>query len=58
MESTIKLRARAAQGDADAQFRIGYRRAFHRDPKQRDWPSAVRYWKAAAVQGHTRANST
>lgn len=39
----LNLQARAARGDAEARFRLGYRCAFHRDPKRRDWPAAVRY---------------
>jgi uncharacterized protein len=55
MEATIILRAPAASGDTDAQFRLGYRLAFHRNPNQRDWSSALRYWQSAAARGHVRA---
>lgn len=56
MEATWVLKKRAAQGDLDAQFRIGYRLAFHRDPTRRNWPSAFKAWLAAASQGHVRAS--
>lgn len=55
METTAVLVKRAASGDAAAQFRLGYRFAFCRDAGRRDWSQAFAFWRAAARQGHARA---
>src|SRR6516225_8327156 len=55
MVTTRALSKLAASGDADAQFRLGYRFAFSKDKRRRDLKRAVGMWKAAAEQGHLRA---
>src|SRR5689334_9502909 len=55
MISTTALKRRAPQGDVDAQFRLGYRLAFARARAKRSAKEAVRWWRRAAGQGHTRA---
>jgi len=55
METTKYLRKRAKEGDPDAAFRMGYRLAFHRNPRLRDRSAAKKFWLQAATQGHIRA---
>ena len=55
MVTTKALSKLAASGDADAQFRLGYRFAFSRDKRRRNLERAFDIWKAAAEQGHLRA---
>lgn len=55
METTKYLRKRAKDGNPDASFRVGYRLAFHRDPRLRDQAGARKYWLQAAAKGHIRA---
>lgn len=55
METTKYLRKRAKDGDPDAAFRVGYRLAFHRNPRLRNRSAAKKYWLPAATQGHIRA---
>ena len=46
----------AGSGDADAQFRLGYRSAFCKDKRPAEnLKRAFSMWKAAAEQGHVRA---
>jgi len=53
--TTRALSKLAASGDADAQFRLGYRCAFCRDKRRRNPKRAFSMWKAAAEHGHPRA---
>jgi TPR repeat protein len=55
METTKYLRKRAKEGDPNAAFRVGYRLAFHRNPRLRNRAAARKYWLQAATQGHIRA---
>ena len=55
METTKALSKLADRGDPDAQFRLGYRFAFCRDRHRRDLGRAFALWRAAAEQGHVRA---
>lgn len=56
METTAYLLKLANQGDADAQFRIGYRLAFGKNyPKPRNWEEVVSWWLKAANEGVRRA---
>jgi len=55
MVTTRALSNLAASGDADAQFRLGYRFAFCKDKRRRNLKRAFSMWKAAAEQGHVRA---
>ena len=56
METTAALRKMAERGDADAQFRLGYRLAYGRNrPRPTDWPAVFGYWQSAAEAGHARA---
>ena len=56
MITTKSLAKRAAEGDADAQFRMGYRLAFGRARKARpNWGRVAQYWRKAAEAGHVRA---
>ena len=55
MITTTALLKLAASGDADAQFRSGYRFAFCHDKRRRNLKQAFSMWKAAAEQGHVRA---
>jgi TPR repeat protein len=56
METTGYLESRAAAGDADAMFRLGYRIAFGRSRRRpTDWSAALECWRAAAELGHRRA---
>ena len=55
MITTTALLRLAARGDADAQFRLGYRFAFCKDKRRRTVKRAFSMWKAAAEQGHVRA---
>ena len=55
MVTTRALWKLAASGDADAQFRLGYRFAFCKDKRRRNLKRAFSMWKAAAEQGHLRA---
>ena len=55
MEATSALRARADAGDADAQFRLGYRLAFGRTRPRNGRRLAVEYWRQASAKGHDRA---
>jgi hypothetical protein len=55
MITTKALSERAATGDADAQFRLGYRLAFARNPHLRDLPRAADLWRSASKRGHVRA---
>ena len=55
MVTTESLSKLAASGDADAQFRLGYRFAFCKDKRRRNLERAFSMWKAAAEQGHLRA---
>ncbi len=55
METTQALLKRAASGDVDAQFRVGYRMSFARDRSRRDASKAFSHWRVAAVAGHVRA---
>ena len=55
MVTTRPLSKLAANGDADAQFRLGYRFAFCKDKRRRNLKRAFSMWKAAAEQGHVRA---
>jgi len=55
MVTTRALSKLAANGDADAQFRLGYRFAFCKDKRRRNLKRAFGMWKAAAEQGHVRA---
>jgi TPR repeat protein len=55
MVTTRALSKLAANGDADAQFRLGYRFAFCKDKRRRNLKRAFSMWKAAAEQGHVRA---
>jgi uncharacterized protein len=55
MVTTRALSKLAASGDADAQFRLGYRFAFCKDKRRRNLKRAFSMWKAAAEQGHLRA---
>jgi len=55
MITTRHLRKLANQGDADAQFRLGYRFAFARKRERVAWSEAARAWTAAAAQEHPRA---
>jgi TPR repeat protein len=53
---TTKARSKlVASGDADAQFRSGYRFAFCDDKRRRNLKRPFIMWKAAAEQGHVRA---
>ena len=43
-------------GDAESQFRLGYRIAFGRRRARRTrWSAAIRLWRSAASSGHARA---
>ena len=53
--TTRALSKLAANGDSDAQFRLGYRCAFSKDKRPRNLQRAFSMWKAAAEQGHVRA---
>jgi uncharacterized protein len=53
--TTRALSKLAANGDSDAQFRLGYRFAFCKDKRRRNLKRAFSMWKAAAEQGHVRA---
>ena len=54
METTKFLQKRAGEGDADAQFRVGYRLAFGRKrPRPTDWPYVLDLWNRAAEAGHS-----
>jgi hypothetical protein len=55
MVTTRALSKLAANGDSDAQFRLGYRFAFCKDKRRRNLKRAFHMWKAAAEQGHVRA---
>jgi TPR repeat protein len=55
MVTTRELSKLAANGDSDAQFRLGYRFAFCKDERRRNLKRAFSMWKAAAEQGHVRA---
>lgn len=55
MITTTILKQRALTGDAEAQFRLGYRYAFSRKISERDSKKAIRWWKPASLQGNTRA---
>jgi uncharacterized protein len=56
VETTKYLEKRAAGGDANAAFRLGYRSAFGRGRgKPADWKVAARWWKQAAKSRHVRA---
>ena len=56
METTKYLLKLAEQGDADAQFRLGYRLAFgRRNSKPCNWEEVVSWWQKAANQGVRRA---
>lgn len=55
METTKYLRKQAKEGDPDAAFRVGYRLAFHRNPRLRNRAGAKKYWLQAATHGHVRA---
>ena len=55
MVTTRTLSKLAANGDSDAQFRLGYRFAFCKDRRRRNLKRAFSLWKAAAEQGHVRA---
>src|SRR5437868_2214567 len=55
MMTTASLRQKAICGNSDAQFRFGYRLAFCRDLKRRDYKEAVSWWRQAAGQNHIRA---
>ena len=55
MITTRALSKLAASGDADAQFRLGYRFAFCKDKRRRRLKRAFSMWRAAAEQGHLRA---
>ncbi len=56
METTQALHKRAAGGDADALFRLGYRLAFGRTrPRPTDWTAVYPLWAQAANAGHLRA---
>src|SRR5665811_1486442 len=55
MITTRHLRNLARQGDADAQFRLGYRLAFARQRVRPAWSAAARWWASAAAQEHPRA---
>ena len=50
MVTTRALSKLAANGDADAQFRLGYRFAFGKDKRRRNLKRAFSMWKAAAEQ--------
>jgi TPR repeat protein len=55
MITTKALSKLAESGDADAQFRLGYRSAFCEDKRRRNLKRAFSMWKAAAEQGHLPA---
>ena len=55
MVTTRALSKLAANGDTDAQFRLGYRFAFCKDKHRRNLKRAFGMWKAAAEQGDVRA---
>ncbi len=55
MITTAALSKLAASGDAESQFRLGYRLAFCKDKRRRNLARAFSVWKAAAEQGHLRA---
>ena len=55
MITTRHLRNLARGGDADAQFRLGYRLAFARQRVRPAWSEAARWWTSAAAQEHQRA---
>jgi uncharacterized protein len=56
METTRYLQKRAKEGDADAQFRLGYRLAFGRQRSlPTNWESVVAWWQQAAAAGDCRA---
>lgn len=55
MITTAALARRAAAGDTDAAFRLGYRLAFSRSRSSRDPRRAVLEWRQAAGGGHVRA---
>lgn len=52
-----KWRAQAEQGDAEAQFRLGYA-YLHGEGVERDVSIAVPWLRKAAEQGHPHAQST
>lgn len=56
MITTAALSKLAASGDAESQFRLGYRLAFCKDKRRRYLEGAFGMWKAAAEQGHPRAS--
>ncbi len=57
METTSYLLRLAIEGDAEAQFRMGYRLAFgKKSPKPRKWEEVLSWWQKAASQGVRRAN--
>ena len=49
------LRARAEQGDAEAQFKLGAMYDFGRSGLLQDDAEAARWYRLAAEQGHTLA---
>jgi uncharacterized protein len=55
MITSTALRNRAEHGDIDAQFRLGYRLAFSRVRTLRKPSEAIKWWRKAALQEHTRA---